>query len=927
MKKTIRSIIFGCICLWFCLSSPLKAQTFTLQHDILWETQNQNMWGPNGSPIQLDFDYNLFHFGWDTTLSFGHIENFFGAQFGATFDLVSALEMGISFGIHGFNTGSVDVTYPVSIYLTFPEDSAFNPGDFVIVHSDYDVNPGWDLSTHFPSAGVAGLYLDFGMELDLDATICIVDCWPISIINLSVPYDTIPIFELNSITGTVTYPCFNGIIPGICTDTILPLVISNIGGIGLDLTADIPYIETTDSLDQITKCLHAHGDDWYLTLQLDIIQFLSFMSGLIPPPTGPAIQGFLAMLSGTYDLGGGFYIDYNLLSAWLQMSNTLQQDFSFCPTIWSEFTYPLSVDYFVTDPANANNLVDTGYADTIVWAVGNDLHFQYPCDGFDEMEIGIRHFMTNDFTNRTWDSIAFDFTLQAFEFTIVFPILYLNSAELPEICMPDIPISVDNQNDDAYCIPSITTPELTPPEPDFSIHIGPLVNFTIPLGYFSLTWYNNTWELAGFHDSIFPPVNIMPNAYIEVEIEGSDIICFGDTTGIIVAHVINGTPPFTFMWSTGQIHTNNYPSDTIFVSSGTYTVTVADNGNCMTTTQITLVDNPEIFIQLSCEHVNCFGDSTGSIQATVSGGTPGYTFLWTPGNYTTQNVNDIPSALYTLTVTDSLGCKQTAIIMVEELHPHPNVQISADPEIGCQPLNVYCTELWIEPNCTYWWNFGDNSNASVITLIHTYQQPGTFDLSLTVTNEWNCSTTQTLPQHITVHPKPNASFYATPDIVYTTEDPFFNVQFTNTSTGADSYSWDFDDLGSGINNYSTLINPAHSFTEIGEYDVMLIAWTDLGCSDTAIVQVMMVDDILEFPNVITPNNDGFNDFLVIENIDTWDSHLLKIYNRWGKVVYESSSYQNNWNGSDIASGTYYYVFTYKRGDVEKEYHSSLTVFK
>ena len=92
MKKTIRSIIFGCICLWFCLSSPLKAQTFTLQHDILWETQNQNMWGPNGSPIQLDFDYNLFHFGWDTTLSFGHIENFFGAQFGATFDLVSALK-------------------------------------------------------------------------------------------------------------------------------------------------------------------------------------------------------------------------------------------------------------------------------------------------------------------------------------------------------------------------------------------------------------------------------------------------------------------------------------------------------------------------------------------------------------------------------------------------------------------------------------------------------------------------------------------------------------------------------------------------------------------------------------------------------------------------------------------------------------------
>jgi len=931
MKRIILFIQILIVVFVFCIQSKnTKAQTFTLQHDIWWETTNQNMWGPNGSPIQLDFDYTIFHFGWDTTLTFGHIENFFGAQFGAMFQLDSYLEMGTSFGIHGFNTGSVDVTYPVSIFLTFPDAGTFNPGDFVEVNSDYQVNPGWDLSTHFPTAGVAGLYLDFGMSLDLDATICIFNCFPVSIMNFNVPYDTIPIFEINTINGTVTYPCINGFLPAICTDTILPLIISNIGGIGLDLIADLPYIETTDWLDAQTKCLHASGDDWYLTLQLDIIQFLSFMAGLIPPPTGPAIQAFLAMLSGTYNIGGGFTIDYNLLSAWLSMTNTLQQDFTFCPEIWTEFTYPLSVNYFVTDPTNSNSMIDTGYTDTIVWKVGHDLFFQYPCDGYNSMDIGIRHFMTNNFTNHTWDSIAFDFTIQAFEFTIHFPILLMNDVELPQICVPIDSASTEiiaEQN----CIEDIELPAIQPLAPDFSIHIGPLVNYTVPLGYFSLTWYNNTWELAGFHDSIFPSVTLTPGPTIEVEIEGSEIICFGESTGVIIAHAINGTPPYTFYWSTGQLNTNNYPSDTIIVASGTYSVTVSDNGDCMATATITLVDNPEIFIQLTCDHVHCFGDSTGSAYAVVSGGTPGsspdYTYLWTPGNYTTQNIHNIPSALYTFVATDSLGCQQTAMIMVEELHPKPQVQISADPTVGCQPLDVFCTELFQEPNCTYLWDFGDGTSATQMTIIHPYMMAGTFDLSLTVTNEWDCFTTQTLEQHITVHPKPVASFFATPEIVYATEDPMYTVNFTNTSQNAITYLWDFDDPASGNLNFSNLLNPTHSFTDEGVYDVTLIVNTELGCADTAVVQVIIVNDILFFPNVITPNGDGFNDYFVIDNIDTWDEHKLLIYNRWGKTVLETTSYNNNWNGDNVASGTYFYVFTYKRGSVQKEYHGSLTILR
>ena len=60
------------------------------------------------------------------------------------------------------------------------------------------------------------------------------------------------------------------------------------------------------------------------------------------------------------------------------------------------------------------------------------------------------------------------------------------------------------------------------------------------------------------------------------------------------------------------------------------------------------------------------------------------------------------------------------------------------------------------------------------------------------------------------------------------------------------------------------------------------------------------------PNVFAPNGDGYNDFFVIDHIES-RSNTLNIYNRWGNVVYETRNYRNQWNGRDLPDGTYYYV--------------------
>jgi gliding motility-associated-like protein len=66
---------------------------------------------------------------------------------------------------------------------------------------------------------------------------------------------------------------------------------------------------------------------------------------------------------------------------------------------------------------------------------------------------------------------------------------------------------------------------------------------------------------------------------------------------------------------------------------------------------------------------------------------------------------------------------------------------------------------------------------------------------------------------------------------------------------------------------------------------------------------MALNDVY-IPNVITPNNDGKNDVFVIDDKLIYSE--LKMYNRWGRNIYESKKYSNNWDGSEVAAGVYYY---------------------
>ena len=93
--------------------------------------------------------------------------------------------------------------------------------------------------------------------------------------------------------------------------------------------------------------------------------------------------------------------------------------------------------------------------------------------------------------------------------------------------------------------------------------------------------------------------------------------------------------------------------------------------------------------------------------------------------------------------------------------------------------------------------------------------------------------------------------------------------------------------------------------------VLRVEDSETGCEGEDVVNVNMLEAII-MPKAFTPNGDGVNDEWVIEGLETYPNAVLKLYNRWGQLVYESAgSYRNDfdgrYNGTDLPTGVYYYV--------------------
>lgn len=329
-------------------------------------------------------------------------------------------------------------------------------------------------------------------------------------------------------------------------------------------------------------------------------------------------------------------------------------------------------------------------------------------------------------------------------------------------------------------------------------------------------------------------------------------------------------------------------------------------------------------LQISNDDTICSGNST---NLTISGAN---SYLWGNGlNTPTITVSPTTNTTYTVTATDIFGCDADTFVNVI-MYENPQISFSLNPypAQGCAPVNVTFTDESSPVMQSYLWNFGDGNTSSTQNPTHTYNTPGNFDVSLSVKTIDGCIDSLTLPSTVKVYSNPIASFTA--DHLQLPLS-YANVSFNSNSSSPNITTWDWDFGDPSVaDDISILQNPAYQYLNQGSFIVWLYVKTVNGCSDSTSLVIKVIEDSLVFPNIITPNGDGINDYLDIQNLENLEDNTLSIFNRWGKKVYEKQRYlpdTDRWNGSDLADGTYFYILKYKGILQQGEHKSSLTILR
>ena len=177
------------------------------------------------------------------------------------------------------------------------------------------------------------------------------------------------------------------------------------------------------------------------------------------------------------------------------------------------------------------------------------------------------------------------------------------------------------------------------------------------------------------------------------------------------------------------------------------------------------------------------------------------------------------------------------------------------------------------------------------------EYPGIYEAELTITSDEGCTVALDIDTAFQAWYPPVADFLVTPEEILFL-DPI--VTFENMSNGGTEYIWSFGD-GTGASE----VNPEHEYERADSYEVQLHVTNIHGCTDIATQTIHVTNELQIFvPNAFTPDNDGNNDSWapVINGEELILSYECWVYDRWGKLVFNSTTIGEPWIGDNTVDG-------------------------
>ncbi|MBK8656461.1 MAG: T9SS type A sorting domain-containing protein [Haliscomenobacter sp.] len=307
-----------------------------------------------------------------------------------------------------------------------------------------------------------------------------------------------------------------------------------------------------------------------------------------------------------------------------------------------------------------------------------------------------------------------------------------------------------------------------------------------------------------------------------VTVTASGIVCGGQNTGTAQAQASGGASPYGYSWNNGAT-TQNLSG----LGSGTYIVTATDANGCTDTAQGVVEIIPALTLSTTAKDADCNDAANGTVNVSVSGGKPPYSYLWNNGA-TSPQVIGVKAGVYTVTVTDAAGCTASASVTVNE----PNaIQINLSGPVlictGQQKATISSSVSGGTSPYTFAWSNGDTT-GNLQNL-----EPGTY--TLTVTDAKGCTAIATRT-------------------INGTPPPQIQISAIDTICGIPNGGMAEAIVSSGMSPYSYLWSTGASTAKIsglgsGTYRITV---TDVkGCTDTDSVTIVVVPPI-QISVMVTP---------------------------------------------------------------------------
>jgi gliding motility-associated-like protein len=416
-----------------------------------------------------------------------------------------------------------------------------------------------------------------------------------------------------------------------------------------------------------------------------------------------------------------------------------------------------------------------------------------------------------------------------------------------------------------------------------------------------------TSNLAGCHDT--DDIKVFVNA-LPIVSAGTDTSYCDNTNGVL----LNGSGIGSASWSpTTNLSNPNILNPIANPSSNTnYTLTVTNSNNCSASDVVQVSKRISPTITVSPNVTICSGDSTTLI---ASGAT---NYFWSPTINTIINNNQniafpIVNTTYSVIGTTTNNCADTASVIVTIL-PIANLSISGD-SLLCAGDTIL---LYANGATSYQWNPANLIISQIAGGIVTSPLVSTI-YSVNAVDNNNCKSSKTV--NIIVDQIPNLQITKSNDLQCAQTSSLLQA------SGALTYVWS----PSATLNSATISNPTAIPTATTTYSVLA---SGMACITIDSITVKVFNSIAEktfVPNVFSPNGDGLNDYFTPISKSNFVNYSLKIYNRWGELVYFSNNANDCWDGQQkngqIEIGTYFYILNAKTECSSIDWKGDITLIK